>query len=357
MGFGQGRVAEWVARGLARARRGLAAGAAILAAGAVPGAAVGPEAAPPQPAPVFFRIGTGATGGTYYPVAATVAHVISAPPGSRPCEAGGPCGVPGLVAAAVATAGSVENIDLVEGGRLESAFVQGDVAAWAHAGQSVWQGRPARNLRAIAALYPEAVQIVTRAGSGIARLEDLRGRRVSLDAPGSGTLLEAGMILSAAGLDGSDMQILHLSLDQAVSALEAGRIDAFFLVAGYPATAVAELSHRVPLNLVALDPALIARVAAADPCFSPASIPAGTYGGQAAPVPSLAVRAQWVTSASQPEALIHDITAALWSPQTLGTLRDGDTRGQKLVLRDALDVTVPLHPGAARFYREQGLLD
>lgn len=355
MGFGQGRVAGWAARGLARVRRGLAA-AAILAAGGIPAMAGGPETVGQQPAPVFFRIGTGATGGTYYPVAATVAHVISAPPGSRPCEAGGPCGVPGLVAAAVATAGSVENIARIEDGRLESAFVQGDVAAWAHAGRWAWQGRAARSLRAIAALYPEAVQIVTRAGSGIERLDDLRGRRVSLDMPGSGTLLEARLILSAAGLDASDIQIHHLSLDQAVAALEADEIDAFFLVAGYPATAVAELSHRVPLNLVALDAALVARITAADPCFSAASIPADTYDGQAAPVPSLAVRAQWVTSADQPEALIHDIAAALWSPRTLDTLENGDTRGQRILLQDALDVTVPLHPGAARFYRERGLL-
>ena len=155
----------------------------------------------------FFRIGTGGTAGTYYPIGGLLANAISAPPGSRACEDGGACGVPGLVASAVASNGSVANVNAIMGGALESGFAQGDVAAWAYTGTGIWEGQPkAEKLRAIANLYPESIHLVATQASGIKSVADLRGKRVSLDEPGSGTLVDAQLILAAAGLAEGDVK-------------------------------------------------------------------------------------------------------------------------------------------------------
>lgn len=133
----------------------------------------------------FFRIGTGGTAGTYYPIGGLIANAISNPPGSRACEDGGSCGVPGLVATAVASNGSVGNVNAINGGAMEAGFSQSDVAYWAQTGTGLWEGQPAvEKLRLIANLYPESIHLVARADAGIATVADLAGKRVSLDEPG-----------------------------------------------------------------------------------------------------------------------------------------------------------------------------
>ncbi len=109
----------------------------------------------------FFRIGTGGTAGTYYPIGGLLANAISNPPGSRPCDQGGSCGVPGLIASALSANGSVANINAIAGGTLESGFSQSDVATWAYSGTGIWEGKPAvEKLRTIANLYPESIHLV-----------------------------------------------------------------------------------------------------------------------------------------------------------------------------------------------------
>jgi hypothetical protein len=135
----------------------------------------------------FFRILTGGTVGTYFPIGGLIANAISNPPGSRPCNEGGSCGVPGLVATSVASNGSVANVAAIAAGTAQSGFVQSDIAYWAYNGTGIYQGRPkVDGLRAIANLYPESIQLVVRKGSGIKSVPDLRGRKVSLDEPGLG---------------------------------------------------------------------------------------------------------------------------------------------------------------------------
>ena len=136
----------------------------------------------------FFRIGTGGTAGTYYPIGGLLANAISNPPGSRACNEGGSCGVPGLIATAVASNGSVANINGITSGSLESGFTQSDVAYWAYTGTGTYEGKPkVAGLRLIANLYPESIHLVARKGAGIKTAADLNGTRVSLDEPGSGT--------------------------------------------------------------------------------------------------------------------------------------------------------------------------
>src|ERR1043165_10023482 len=174
----------------------------------------------------FFRIGTGGTAGTYYPLAGVIANAVSNPPGSRACDAGGSCGVPGLVATAVATNGSVANVNGIAGGSLESGFSQSDVAYWAYTGTGIYDGKPkVEGLRAIANLYPESFHLVARKGSGIKGMADLKGKRVSLDEPGSGTLVDARLILAAYGLTEKDMKAEYLKSQQAADKLKDNALD------------------------------------------------------------------------------------------------------------------------------------
>lgn len=309
-----------------------------------------------DPAPVFFRIGTASTAGTYYPIGGLLAQAISAPPGAKSCADAGECGVPGVVASALASTGSVANVQAVQAGALESALVQGDVAAWTYAGKA--QGQPpADKLRAIANLYPEAIHLVVRQHAGINSVADLRGKRVSLDELGSGTLVDARIILAGAGLSEHDITPMHLTLSQAGAAMAQDQLDALFFVGGYPAGAIAELASQQPVRILPIDGALAQGLTKAHGFFSRSTIPAGTYDGQEADVQTITIGAQWVTSADQPEALIHDITRALWSARSRRLLDAGHARGRDITPDRALQgIAIPLHPGAARYYRESGLL-
>lgn len=306
----------------------------------------------------FFRIGTGGTAGTYYPIGGLLANAISNPPGSRPCDQGGSCGVPGLVASALSANGSVANINAIAGGTLESGFAQSDVATWAFTGTGIWEGKPAvEQLRAIANLYPESIHLVASAGSGISSVSDLKGKRVSLDEPGSGTLVDARVILEGYGLSEADITPEYLKPDQAADRMRDGAMDAFFFVGGYPAGAIAELASQHDVKLVPITCDEAPSICEQYTFFASDTVPGGTYEGNADDVKTLAVGAQWVTSADQPEDLIYGITKALWNDNTRKQLDAGHAKGKSITKETALDgVGIPLHPGAEKFYKEAGLL-
>ena len=202
----------------------------------------------------FFRIGTGTTGGTYFPVGGMLANAISNPPGSRPCDRGGSCGVPGLIAVAQATQGSVENLKEMRTGTLKSALSQADIAFWAYQAIGPYKGQPPFDqLTSIANLYTETVHVVVRAESDIRNIGDLRGKVVSVGEEGSGTLVEARVILEAYGISEKDMEARYLKPGPAGDRLVEHDIDAFFIVGGHPIAAVAEAAARTPVRLLSFD--------------------------------------------------------------------------------------------------------
>ena len=333
-------------------RRVSLAGAAGLLIGAAAG--IGAQAQEPQ----FFRIGTGGTSGTYYPIGGLIANAISSPPGSRPCEEGGSCGVPGLIATALSANGSVANVNAIAGGTLESGFSQSDVATWAQTGTGIWEDQPAvESLRVIANLYPETIHLVASADSGITGVADLAGKTVSLDEPGSGTLVDARIILEAYGLSEEDVDAQFLKPDQAAERMRDGAMDAFFFVGGFPAGAIAELASQEDITLVPISGEEAQGIRDEYTFFAENTVPAGTYEGVGEDVQTLSVGAQWVTSADQPEELVYEITKALWNDSTRALLDAGHAKGAEITAETALDgVGIPLHPGAERFYTEAGLL-
>lgn len=306
----------------------------------------------------FFRIGNGSTAGTYYPIGGIIATAISNPPGGSPCAEGGACGVPGLLASAMASAGSVENVENVGKGAVESGFAQADVAFWAQTGTGNFAGLPPiENLRAIANLYPEALHIVARGDAGITSIADLRGKRVSLDEPGSGTLVDARLVLDAAGLADADLTVMHLPATKAAAAMREGKLDAFFFVGGYPSPAISQLAGQADVRLIPIDDAVAAKLTGTESFFIRDSVPQGTYRGMEGDVATLSVGALWITRADQPDDLIHAITRVLWNDNTMRQLSYGHPIGRRILRQNALEgVAIPLHPGAERYYREAGLL-
>lgn len=305
----------------------------------------------------YVRIATGSVTGTYYPVGSLIANLLSRPPGARACEEAGGCGVPNLILVVEASKGSVINVEAIAAGRVETGFAQSDVTHGAFSGTGVFAGQPPMvGLRALASLYLESVHLLVTGSSGITAVADLRGRRVSLDVEGSGTLVDALLILEGFGLVPADLQATHASPGRSIDMMATGELDAMFIVAGYPAAIVTEAAQVVGARLVPITGKAVGELLARHPFLTVADIPGDTYPGIEGGTPTLGVAALWVVAAAIDEELVYEITRALWHPATLGKLAEGHPKGGDIVLANALrGVSIPLHPGAARFYREQGL--
>jgi len=292
----------------------------------------------------FFRIGTGGTAGTYYPVGGMIANAVSQP-GK-------------IIVTAQASNGSVANVNGIAGGALESGFSQADVATWGQKGTGIFEGKPSvPGLRLIANLYPESVHVVVRKGSGIKSVADLKGKRVALDEPGSGTLVNARAILAAYGIKETDIKAEYIKPNQAGDKMKDGSLDAFFFTGGAPAGAIAELaSAGSGIELLPIDGAQADALRAASPFFSSDLIAADTYKGVAA-VKTLAVGAQWVTSDKADAATVYEITKALFSDAAQKQLAAGHAKGKFITKENAVQSAgIPFHPGAEKFYKEAGLL-
>jgi TRAP transporter TAXI family solute receptor len=308
--------------------------------------------------PRFFRIGTGATSGTYFPIGSEIAGAISNPPGSRDCARGGTCGVPGLIAVAQASQGSVENVELVAKGRLESAMCQADIASWAYAGTNLFEKTgPTPTLCALANLYSEAIHIIVRADSPIRTRKDLKGRHVALGEPESGTLVDARLVLAAVGLSEKDVKGSNAKLAAAEDGLRDGTMDAVFQIAGYPVSAIGELASKLPSRLLPIPPEAIDKLKRKYRFFTQSTIPAGIYDGIDTETTTLGIGAEWIATTALDADFVYEMVRALWNESTRRVLDGGHPVGKHIMRATALDgLALPLHPGAARFYREAGLL-
>ncbi len=304
----------------------------------------------------FFRIGTGGVSGTYYPIGGMIAHAISNPPGSRPCDSGGSCGPKGLVVIAQSANGSVANVNGIEQGNLESGFVQSDIAYWAYTGTGKFDGdAPKRQLRAIASLYPESIHIVARRDAGIKRVSDLVGKRVSIDEPGSGTLIDAQLVLDEYGISSDDLELEYMKPGLAIKRIRNNQLDAFFIVAGYPARAISELAMDTDIVLLPIDGAEAAGLISKYRFFAHDSIPGDIYQGIDR-VTTVSVGAQWLVSSEVDDEMVYQITRSLWHRNSRKLLDNGHSKGQHISLATALEgISVPLHPGSKRFYSEIGI--
>ena len=292
----------------------------------------------------FFRIGTGGTAGTYYPVGGMIANVVSQP-GK-------------IVATAQASNGSVANVNGIAGGAMEAGFSQADVATWAQKGTGIYEGKPnVPGLRLVANLYPESVHVVVKKGSGIKSVADLKGKRVALDEPGSGTLVNARAILAAYGVTEKDIKPEYIKPNQAGDKLKDGSLDAFFFTGGAPAGAISELaSAGGGVDILPIEGAQAEALRKSSPFFAPDTIAANTYSG-VGQVLTLAVGAQLVTSDKVSADTVYEVTKALYGEAAQKQLANGHAKGKFITKENAIkSAGIPFHPGAERFYKEAGLL-
>ncbi len=304
----------------------------------------------------FFRIATGSPTASYFPIGGLIANVISNPPGSRDCEEGGSCGVPGLIAIAQTTQGSVENIELVAVGEYESGLTQADVAHWAWTGTNVFaKSGPVENIAAIANLYQESLSVVVRADSGIESVGNLLGKRVALGEKDSGTLVTARLVLSAYGLSEKRIKPQYLAVAPACERLQAGELDAFFVVSGHPIAALGELAESTPVRLLPLTGETAQILRAKHPFFTVDLVPAGAYRDVGNTI-TLGIGALWIVRADLDPDLVFAITRALWHP-TSRKLLDSSPAGRLIRPETALSgIPIPLHAGADRYYKETGTM-
>jgi uncharacterized protein len=300
---------------------------------------------------ISFIVATGPSGGTYFPVGQALSDIVSHPPGVARCDVPGVCGPSGLIASARTSDGAVANVLDVNAHRVDAALVQSDVVADAVAGKGAFQKLgPQSHIRIIADLFPEEVHVVAARGAHIASIADLKGKRVSIGAEDSGTLETARALLAA-------YRIRHIkesndSADVAAQKLQSGKIDAFVFVGGAPVTLIESLIGRGQAVLVPIDGAGRKRLLAQMPSFAPAVIAADVYPGSGA-VQTVSERALWIVNDSEPEGLVYGVTKALFNSANREMLDDSHPSAKWIRLQTAIaTLPAPLHPGAARFYRE-----
>jgi TRAP transporter TAXI family solute receptor len=312
------------------------------------------------PGRISFQIATGSTEGLYFPVGQAMAGLISHPSGVARCETATVCGPAGVILSARTSEGAADNLRGVNAGTVDSGLSEGDVIAAAVAGQGPFRraGR-ARHLRVIASLFSEQAHLVASVKSGIQRMEDLRGKRVMLGgAENTGAIFRSRAILAAFRVPEQRLHVMAQDTGNPVQLLREGKIDAFFATAGVPIEGVRDLTARGVARLVPLDGDGRDRLLRAVPQLSPATIAANAYPGPAAAaIETVATRSYWVTRDSEPDALIYGLARALFNPANHTALASSHPSAREITLDQAAEnPPAPLHPGAARFYRETGRL-
>ncbi|MBQ4825992.1 TAXI family TRAP transporter solute-binding subunit (plasmid) [Leisingera sp. M527] len=308
----------------------------------------------------FFRIGTGGAGGTYFPIGGIIANAISNPPGSRACDEGGNCGVPGLVAMAQSTNASAHNVNAIQNGQMEAGLSGAATLHFAYHGTGKFEGNAKPDLRVIANLFPEDLHLVLPEGHKLDGLADLKGKRVGIAQAGSGTQIAVELILDDHGVNRDNMDEAELNNAQSAERIADGQLDAYFYAAGTPVAAMIQLDNTKGMELHNWSAEEIKQANTTVPYYIPSTIPAGTYPGVDYDVNTVAVSGMLVTNANMDEELIYGITKAMWSDTARKLLDNGHPKGKAITLETALEgvegIGVPLHPGAERFYREIGLL-
>jgi hypothetical protein len=290
----------------------------------------------------FINVLTGGTSGVYYPMGVALSQVFGK-------------ALPDAKVSVQATKASAENLNLLQAGRGEIAFTLGDSLSDAWKGDAeAGFATPLKKLRGIAAIYPNYVQIVASADSGIKTLADLKGKRVSVGAPKSGTELNARAVLKAAGLSYKDLaKVEYLPFGESVELMKNRQLDVTLQSAGLGVSALRDLAASMKIVVVEIPPAVVAKIG--DPAYQPAVVPANTYEGQTKDVPAIAIQNFLVTHEGVPADTVYKMTKAMWD--NLDALVAAHSAGKAIKKENATKgMPVPLHPGAEKYYREVGLL-
>lgn len=285
----------------------------------------------------FLSILTGGTTGTYYPLGGMFAQLIEEETG--------------ISTTAESSQASAANMTALKDEKAEIAFVQTDIAYYAANGELMFEGDKIDMVSAIGALYPETVQLVTTAKSGIKTFDDLKGKKVSVGAPGSGTFANAEQLLEIHGLTMDDIDPQNLDFGESQESLQSGQIDAAFITAGAPTAAVETLNATTDVVIVPVEEAKADELIEKYPYYAKDVVPKGTYGLEA-DVPTVSVGAMLVVQNNIPDDVVYDVTKAIYENAASLT----HPKGKFVKPETGLDgIGIPVHPGAQRYFDEKGV--
>lgn len=293
-------------------------------------------------AATFVNVLTGGTSGVYYPLGVTLSQIYGRE-------------IAGSRVQVQATKASAENLNLLQAGRGEIGFSLVDSVsdAWKGVADNGFR-KPLDKLRAVASIYPNYIQIVAHADANIKSLADLKGKRISVGAPRSGTEINARAILKAAGLSYKDFsKVEYLAFGESVELMKNRQIDVTLQSAGLGVAALRDLSSAVRVTFVPIPADVVTKVG--DAAYRAASIPGGTYEGQETEVPTVAISNLLVTNQKVSDDVVYLMTKGLF--ENLERLGNAHAAGRQILLEHAIDgLPIPLHPGAEKYYREKGLI-
>lgn len=296
----------------------------------------------PAYAQQFINVLTGGTSGVYYPLGVSLTQIYGK-------------AIPTAKATVQSTKASAENLNLLQAGRGEIAFTLGDALsdAWKGDAEAGFK-TPLKKLRGVASIYPNYIHLVANADSGIKSLADLKGKRVAVGAPKSGTELNARAILKAAGLGYQDFaKTEYLPFGETVELMKNRQLDATLISAGLGVAAVRDLATAIKIVIVPITPETIARIG--DAAYQPATIPAKTYEGQSDATPTVAIANFLASHEGVSSELIYAMTKAMFD--NLDQMVAAHSAAKAISReRAAAGMPLPLHPGAEKYYREVGVL-
>lgn len=286
----------------------------------------------------FVSIATGNVGGAYYSMGSALAEILNKE-------------VPGINASAQTTSASGLNANLLAKGEVELAFMQNDMAYYAVNGMAMFGGKQINNIQGIFPLYAEAVQIVALERSGIKSIEQLKGRRVAVGSPGSGTEFNAKKMLEAYGLSFDDIVAQHIPFNEAMGNLLDGRTDVIFTTAGHPVSFIKTLADKEQINILSLDYLQLEKFLKEYPFFVKIKIPKDTYKGQQEDVNTIAVMAVLVANDKIDDEMGYKIAKSVYN--NLDKLIDGHQMSKFAGNEKVAQVmSIPLNAGAAKFFSE-----
>ena len=287
-----------------------------------------------------MMFGTGGTAGTYYSYGGIIAQYMTK--------------FADLKVTAVSTGGSKVNIQSIQDRDFQLGFTQSDVMDYAWNGTKTFQkDGPTKDFRVLGGLYNETVQLFSMKDN-IKSVYDLKGKSISIGEAGSGVYFNALDVLTGAGISLDDIKPQYLSFEDSKEALKDGKIDAAFIVAGAPTTAITELATTNGVNLVNIDGELRDKILADCPYYTALQIPADTYPGQSAPIETITVKATIIVDAQLDEDTVYNMTAAIFDHSA--DIAKENAKGAELTLENATEgMAVPFHKGAAKYYAEHGI--
>lgn len=293
--------------------------------------------------PQDLVMGTGSTGGTYFALGGAMANAINDKLADKK-----------ITITAQSTGASVENMNLINAGEMDLGIAMNNVAANAFDGVGAFSS-PVTNVSSIGVVYNEVYQIVANAATGAKNVEDLKGKKVAIGPAGSGTLGLSQKIFTAAGLDpNKDIQPQSDSFGDAATKMQDGHIDAACNVLAVPASSIIEMTTSMKLAYVNISDDILETLQATEPYFVRKVIPAGTYDGQTEDINTITCKAALYCCADLDEETVYQITKAFY--ESGDVIAAAHATGKEVQLEGCLEgITTPIHPGAARYYKEMGI--